>query len=90
MQNYFSDDVNISKYMRHQRIIGSLSDNNGDVNENGKSKRFSLTKQQLYACITLFAHFFESLPSLQDYDMKMPNSTWGLPKQKTTTFLFFS
>ena len=90
MQYYFSGVVNISKYPRDQLIIGSLSNNDGHVNENGKSNRFSLAKQQLYKCITLFVHFFESLPSLQDYDVKMPTFTWGSPKQKTTTFLFFS
>ena len=40
--------------------LGSLSNDNGDVNENGKKtkkKRFRLTKQQLCKCITLFCTF---------------------------------
>ena len=42
-------------------IIGSLSNDNGNVNENGKKKkgnRFRLPKQQLCSCVTLFVHFF--------------------------------
>ena len=71
MQYYFSGVVNIFKYPRYQlNLIGSLSNNDDDVDENRKSNRFSLAKQQLYTCITLFVHFFEPLPSLQDYDVK--------------------
>ena len=37
--------------------LGSLSNDDGDVNENGKKKRFRLTKQQLCKFITLFCTF---------------------------------
>ena len=39
-------------------ILGSLSNDDGDDNENGKkSNRFRLAKQQLYTCITVFCTF---------------------------------
>ena len=57
--------------------------------ERQKSNRFRLAKQQLCTCITLFLYI--SLPSLHDYDVKRPNSTFfGEREYKTTTFLFFS
>ena len=42
--------------------------------ERQKSDRFPLAKQQLCTCITLFLYI--SLPSLHDYDVKMPNFTF--------------
>ena len=37
------------------------------------------------------SRFFFSLPSLHDYDVKMPNFTFfGGREHKTTTFFFFS
>ena len=51
------------------RTIGSLSNDDGDVNKNSKKyNRFNLAKK------TTFQHAFLyiSLPSLDDYDMKMP------------------
>ena len=40
-------------------LLGCLSNNDGDVNENGikLSNRFRLAKQQLCTCITLFCTF---------------------------------
>ena len=41
-----------------QTKLGSLSNDNGDVNENGKKRnRFRSAKQQLCTCITLFCTF---------------------------------
>ena len=37
--------------------IGSLSNDVGDLEENGKKQRFRLAKQQLRSCITLFCTF---------------------------------
>ena len=54
--------------------LGSLSNDDGDVDENGKKTiRFRLVKQQLCVCVPLFLYI--SLPSLHDYDVKPPNFT---------------
>ena len=55
--------------------------------EGEKSKRFRFAKQQLCACITLFLYI--SLPTLHDYNVKVPNFSfrWGR-EQQTTLFLF--
>ena len=42
--------------------------------ERQKSIRFRLAKQQLCTCITLFLYI--SLPSLHDYNVKVPNFTF--------------
>ena len=63
------------------RLTSPLSNDDGDVNENGK------------AAITLHVHhafLYISLPSLHDYDEKMPNFTFCKRRgHKTTTFFFF-
>ena len=69
--------------------IRSLCNDDGDLNENGK-KAIGLDWQD-----NNFAHascfFCTFLPSLHDYDVKRPNSTFfGEHEYKTTTFLFFS
>ena len=62
------------------RLTGRFSNNDGDRNKNVK-------KQQLRTCITLFLYI--SLPSLHDYDAKMPNFTFYRgPKQAKTNFSF--
>ena len=54
--------------------IGSLR-NDDDGNENSKkSNRFRQAKQQLCTCVTLFLYI--SLPSLHDYNVKLPNFTF--------------
>ena len=54
--------------------------------ERQQSTWFRLAKKQLCTCITLFLHI--SLPSLQDYNVKVPNFTfWRGRENKTTTFL---
>ena len=57
--------------------------------ERQKRNRFRQAKQQLCTCITLFLYI--SLPSLHDYNVKLPNFTFCRGReQKTTTFFFFS
>ena len=58
----------------------------GRQRERQKSNRFRRTKQQLCTCNTLYI----TLPSLYDYDVKMPNFTFcGKREDKTTTLFFF-
>ena len=71
---------------RRRRLLGRLSNDDGDVNENGK-KAIGLD-QQNNNCAR--ASRF-SLPSLHDYDVKMPSFTSsGAREHTTTTFFFFS
>ena len=58
-------------------VVGSLSNADGDVNESSKkSNRFFL---------------YIYLPSLHDYDVKMPNFTFcGRREHNTTTFFLLS
>ena len=78
-------------------ILGSLSNNDSNGNEDGKSaikKNFRLTKQQLCMCITLFAL---SLQSPYDYNVKVSRDVnsrqWTLIQsfriQLHTNFLTF-
>ena len=56
--------------------------------ERQKNYRVRLAKKQLCTCITLF--WYISLPSLYDYDVKIPNFTFcGVREHKVTTFFFF-
>ena len=74
---------------RHWELKGSLGNDDGDGNENGK-KAIGLDKQN-----NNFSHasrfLYISLPSLHDYNVELPNFTFRRGrKQKTTTFFFFS
>ena len=68
-------------------LIGSFSNDDGDGNENGKKTIGLISKTT-----TLHVHhtfLYISLPSLHDYDAKMPTFTiYGERKQATTNFLF--
>ena len=68
--------------------LGSLSNDDGDVNESGKNAIGSTSKKQLFRCIMPFLYI--SLPSLLDYDVKMPFFLSEKREHKTTTFFFFS
>ena len=70
--------------------LGSLSNDDGDVNENGKKGSwFRLAKQaELCTCITPFCTFL--CPSLHDYNVKVPNFTFCRGREHKTTFFFFS
>ena len=68
-------------------IIGSFSNDDGYANENGKKTIGLIGKTT-----TLHLHhtfLYISLPSLHDYDVKMPNFTIsGEHKQAKTNFPF--
>ena len=63
-----------------------LSNDDGDANKNGKKAiGFRLAKQQQSVHASRFSYI--SLPSLHDYDAKLPNFTfYGRREHKTTTF----
>ena len=69
--------------------LGSLSNDDDDVNENGKNAIGLISKTT-----TLHVHhafLYISLPSLHEYDVKMPNFTFCRGREhNTTTFFFFS
>ena len=69
-------------------LIGSFGNGDGDGSENGKKAIGLISKTStLHVHHTLFLYI--SLPSLHDYDMKMPNFTlYGEQKQATTNFSF--
>ena len=52
-------------------IIGSSGNDEGDRNENVKKKNSSFIEQY-----NRFAFVYISLPSLHDYDVKIPNFTF--------------
>ena len=59
--------------------LGSLSNDDGDGNENAKKKnnnRFRLAKQHAFLYI--------SLPSLNDYNVKVPNFTFCREREHKT------
>ena len=55
-------------------ILGSVSNDDGDGNENGKKTTDSFSKTTTLHVQHTFLYI--SLPSLQDYDVKMPNFTF--------------
>ena len=67
--------------------LGSLSNDDGDVNENGKNAIGLISKTT-----TLHVHhafLYISLPSMHEYDVKMPIFTFcGGREHNTTTFFF--
>ena len=78
-------DAGSSKHLPAQ-AIGSFSNDDGDGNKNGKKKTIGLIRKTT----TLHVHhtfLYISLPSLNDYVVKMPNFTiYGERKQATTNF----
>ena len=70
--------------------IGRLSNDDGDGKENGKkAKGLDWQNNNFARDITLFLYI--SLPSLHDYNVKLPNFTFCRGReQTTTTFFFFS
>ena len=69
--------------------IGSSSNDDGDGNENGK-KAIGLWSKTTLHVHHAFLYTSTSLPSLHDYDVKLPDFTfyWGR-EDKTTIFLVF-
>ena len=70
-------------------LVGSLSKNDGDGNENGKKATgLDWCNNNFARASRFFVHF---LALLLDLDVKMPNFTfYGGHEHKTTTFFFFS
>ena len=67
--------------------LGSLSNDDGDVNENGRNAIGLISKTT-----TLHVHhafLYISLPSLHEYDVKMPNFTFCRGREHNTTTFFF-
>ena len=68
-------------------ILGSLGNDDGEVNENGKEGMDLISKTT-----TLHVHhafLYISLPSLHEYDVKMPNFTFCRGREHNTTTFFF-
>ena len=65
--------------------IREFSSDDGEGNKNGKK---AISKQQLCTCITPFLYI--SLPSLHDYDMRLPNFMFcgGRERETFNGFLF--
>ena len=75
-------------------LVGSLSNDDDDSNKNGKKKTkknisLRLAKQQLCTCMHDVFFLCISLPSLQDYDLKLPNFTFCTEREHNTTTSFF-
>ena len=71
------------------QFLESLNNDDGDGNENGK-KVIGLNWQNnnIVRASRFLVHF---LPSLRDYNVKVPNFTFCRGREhKTTTFFFFS
>ena len=69
-------------------ILGSFSNDDGDGKEDVK-KAIGLLRK----ATTLHVHhafLYISLPSLRDYDVKMPNCKFYGGRKQATTNLFFS
>ena len=69
-------------------VAGSFSNDDGDVNQDVKKAIGLLSKKT-----TLHVHhafLYISLPSLHDYDVKMPNCKFYGERKQATTNLFFS
>ena len=76
-----------------QLILGSLSNDggSGEGNENGKKAVIGLDIEENNNFARESRFLYISLPSLDDYDGKMPNFTsCGGREHKTMTFFFFS
>ena len=74
--------------LSHQ-TVGSFSNDDGDGNQNVKKKAIGFLRETT----TLLVHhafLYISLPSLHDYDVKMPNCKFYGARKQATTNLFFS
>ena len=69
----------------------SLSNEDGDGNENGKKKAIGYISKLATTLHVHHAFLYISLPSLLDYHVKMPNFTFcgGRGHKTTRDFLFF-
>ena len=68
-------------------ILGSLGNDDGEVNENGKEGIDFISKTTTLQVHHAFLYI--SLPSLHEYDVKMPNFTFCRGREHNTTTFFF-
>ena len=68
-------------------ILGSLGNDDGEVNENGKEGIDLISKTTTLQVHDAFLYI--SLPSLHEYDVKMPNFTFCRGREHNTTTFFF-
>ena len=81
--------VNLWDHHTEDTLLESISNDDGDVNDNGK-KAIGLFSKTTTSHVH-HAFVYISLPSLHDYNVKMPNFTFsGGREQKATTFFFSS
>ena len=86
--NVVSESVLLAADVIEFATLGSLSNDDGDGNENGKKALgFRLAKQQLYRWITVFVYI--SLPLLHDYNVKPSGFTFYRGREHKTTIFFF-
>ena len=79
-----------SNFSRVVWILMSLTNDDGHVNESGQ-KAISYKNGKKTTLHLHHALFYIRLPSLQDYDVKLPNFTFcGGHEHKIATFFFFS
>ena len=69
-------------------LLGSLRNDDGDGNRNGKKAR-GLDWQKKTTLQEHHAFLHISLPSLHDYNVKLPNFTFCRGREKKTTTFFF-
>ena len=70
-------------------ILGSLSNEDGDGNENGKKAIGLISKTTTLHLDQAFLNI--SLPSLHDYNVKVPKFSFCQEREhETTTFIFLS
>ena len=69
-------------------VLGSFSNDDGDGSEDVK-KAIGLLRKTTSLHV-LHAFLYISLPSLHDYDVKMPNCKFYAGRKQATTNLFFS
>ena len=73
----------------HYELLGTLRSEGDDGNENGqKAIGLIIVKQQLRTCDHAF--FYISLPSLHDYNVKMPSFMFFRGRKQATTKFSFS
>ena len=89
---FSSGVVDIYKYPRHQLIvIASLSNDDCNVNENGKKVTgLAWQNNNFTRASCFFVHFFKSLPSLHDYDVKCLILRGGQTQDNDFLFLFLN
>ena len=68
---------------RPHKVLGTLRSDDGDGNEDVKKAISSITKTTILHVRHAFLYI--SLPSMHDYDVKMPNFTFYIGSTQATT-----